>query len=93
MPGSSLDCQYEGASAPRSPVHEALQKCGSALADVGGSEVVSHTINDTGAAICVALYDAPPYRLQVPALTASRLSVQLAASRVQGSIAGDLDGQ
>ncbi len=54
------------------------------LAGAGGSEI--ETLERS--ALCVAMYDAPPYDLQVPALPVSRLSVNLTGARVSGALAG-----
>lgn len=59
------------------------------LASQGGT--ASPVLLRTGdhAAVAAALYESPPYDLQVPALAVARLSVNLAAGQVTGGLAGD----
>lgn len=59
------------------------------LLAAGGSEVEALTRAGNHSAMCVALYAAPPYDMQVPALPVSRLSVTLTAARVSGGIEGE----
>jgi AraC family transcriptional regulator len=60
-----------------------------ALAHVGGKELDALMGRGGRSAVCGAIYVSPPYDLQVPALSVSRLSVNLTRSRVSGGVAGD----
>jgi AraC family transcriptional regulator len=61
------------------------------LAQSGGQSV-QILVRDAGAApLVVALYEAPPYDLHVPALAVARLSVNLVAARVSGKVEDDKD--
>lgn len=58
-----------------------------AIAGAGGRALES--LQRAGAALAVVLYASPAYEVQVPALSVSRLSINLTASRVDGALDGD----
>lgn len=55
----------------------------------GGNEVKSVIRGRDCGSIAVALYSSPAYNLQLPPLGVSRLSINLTASRVTGSVDGE----
>ncbi len=56
------------------------------LAQSGGQPVQTLIRVPAAGALVVALYEAPPYDLHVPALAVSRLSINFTASRVSGKV-------
>jgi AraC family transcriptional regulator len=60
-----------------------------ALRTAGGDQVESLLRDGAGHGVGAALYKAPPFRLSVPALRVSRLSVNLTSTRVGGGVEGE----
>jgi AraC family transcriptional regulator len=59
------------------------------LTAAGGQQLEALTRRDDNSAVCAALYVSPPYKLEVPALSVWRLSVNLTRARVTGGLAGE----
>jgi hypothetical protein len=59
------------------------------LAQSGGQPVQTVLRAPAGSPLAATLYDSPPYRLQVPALSVARLSINLSAARVSGAVEGE----
>jgi AraC-like DNA-binding protein len=83
--------------APEEPQRDALpgpltQSAGTyanVLTAAGGQQLEALMRRDDNAAVCAALYVSPPYKLEVPALSVWRLSVNLTRARVTGGLAGE----
>jgi len=60
-----------------------------ALGGAGGNELEAQMRNDDRTAACAAIYASPPYDLQVPALSVSRVSVNLTRAHVSGGADGE----
>lgn len=75
-------------SPDRAPTGAARVYAG-ALASFGGHQIEAvQRAGDPGAP-AVALYASPPYDVRVPAMAASRLSINLTAARVSGGLDGE----
>jgi AraC family transcriptional regulator len=78
-----------GGERATAPALQGLQAYGRALQAAGGKPVQTRLQREDCSAVGVALYAAPPYDLQVPALPVSRLVVALTASCVGGGLDGE----
>jgi AraC-like DNA-binding protein len=60
-----------------------------ALKAAGGQQLEALARGQDSSAVCAALYASPPYRLEVPALSVCRLTINLTRARVTGGLAGE----
>jgi AraC family transcriptional regulator len=60
-----------------------------ALRSAGGDQIEAFVRGDEGFGVGAALYRAPPFEVNVPALPVSRLSLNLTKSRVSGGVDGE----
>lgn len=69
-------------------VQHAVDTYVGSLQRTGGEQIEAHQRGSDGHGVGAALYRAPPFEVSVPALTVSRLSVNLTTTRVGASIDG-----
>jgi AraC family transcriptional regulator len=70
-------------------VRRGIDSYARALGDAGGSQVEALMRGGDGHGVGVALYMAPPYHVDVPAMSVSRLSVSLTNTRTFGALGGE----
>jgi AraC-like DNA-binding protein len=70
-------------------VRSGIDSYARALGDAGGTQIEALMRDGDGLGVGVALYRAPPYHVNVPAMSVSRLSVSLTNTRTFGALEGE----
>jgi AraC-like DNA-binding protein len=70
-------------------VRRGIDSYARALGNAGGTQIEALMRGGDGPGVGVALYSAPPYQVNVPAMSVSRLSVSLTNTRTFGAIEGE----
>jgi AraC-like DNA-binding protein len=76
-------------AAQRSGLRDGADAYEHVLGSAGGSELTALMRGGDHATVCAAIYQSPAYDLHVPALSVSRLSINLTRARVSGCLDGE----